>query len=357
MRAELATAPPFEYVGNLHIHTIHSDGGRSTKEIAAVARTVGLDFIALNDHSYLAELHLEEEGYYKGILVLVGSEIGTRFHHYLAYDIKNQVDDEGRSPQEVIDAVSRQGGFGFLAHPFEKGMHFLEKGVAYTWNDWSVKGYTGICVWNFSSRWKENVRSLWHGVFHLILKTYTLRGPSQKTLATWDRVCSKRRVVAIGGSDAHGSRMKMGFLKLTPLSYRYLLRTICTHVLTTAPLTGDLRRDKGIIYNSLREGKCFIAHDGLCPAKGFRFSFKGGTGKQRLFMGQEGRFSPGILKVRLPQHGLIRVIKDGSLLKGAHGSGLSIKIDEGGVYRVEVSRKTRLFGWRPWIFSNPIYLR
>jgi len=357
MKAELATASLFEYVGNLHIHTTHSDGGGSTKEIAAVARTVGLDFIALNDHSYLAQLHLEEEGYYKGILVLVGSEIGTRSHHYLAYDIKNQVDGEGYSPQELIDAVSTQGGFGFLAHPFEKGMHFLEKGVAYTWNDWSVKGYTGICIWNFSSRWKENVKSFWHGVFHLIFKTYTLRGPSQKTLATWDRVCSKRRVVAIGGSDAHGSPMKMGFLKLTPLSYRYLLRTINTHVLTTAALTGDLRRDKGIIYHSLREGNCFIAHDGLCPAKGFRFSFNREKGKRRLLMGQEGRFSPGVLEVRLPRRGLIRVMKDGSPFKRAHGSGLSIKIDEGGVYRVEVFRRTVLFGSRPWIFSNPIYLR
>ncbi len=357
MRAELATASPFEYVGNLHIHTTHSDGGGSTKEIAAVARTVGLDFIALNDHSYLAQLHLEEEGYYKGILVLVGSEIGTRSHHYLAYDIKNQVDGEGSSPQELIDAVSTQGGFGFLAHPFEKGMHFLEKGVAYTWNDWSVKGYTGICIWNFSSRWKENVKSFWHGVFHLIFKTYTLRGPSQETLATWDTACSKRRVVAIGGSDAHGSPMKMGFLKLTPLSYRYLLRTINTHVLTAAPLTGDLGRDKGIIYHSLREGNCFIAHDGLCPAKGFRFTFNRERGKRRLLMGQEGRFSPGVLEVRLPRRGLIRVMKDGSPFKRAHGTGLSIKIDEGGVYRVEVLRRTVLFGWRPWIFSNPIYLR
>ncbi len=357
MRAELATASPFEYVGNLHIHTTHSDGGGSTKEIAAVARTVGLDFIALNDHSYLAQLHLEEEGYYKGILVLVGSEIGTRSHHYLAYDIKNQVDGEGSSPQELIDAVSTQGGFGFLAHPFEKGMHFLEKGVAYTWNDWSVKGYTGICIWNFSSRWKENVKSFWHGVFHLIFKTYTLRGPSQETLATWDTACSKRRVVAIGGSDAHGSPMKMGFLKLTPLSYRYLLRTINTHVLTAAPLTGDLGRDKGIIYDSLREGNCFIAHDGLCPAKGFRFTFNRERGKRRLLMGQEGRFSPGVLEVRLPRRGLIRVMKDGSPFKRAHGTGLSIKIDEGGVYRVEVLRRTVLFGWRPWIFSNPIYLR
>ena len=353
----MAIGPPFEYVGNLHIHTTHSDGGGSVKEIGKSARTVGLDFITLNDHSYLTGLHLEEEGYHKGIAVLVGSEIGTRFHHYLAYNIKNQVDDENYSPQEVIDTVNSQGGFGFLAHPFEKGMHFLGNGVAYTWNDWSVSGFSGICIWNFASRWKENIKSFWHGVFHIIFKKYTLKGPSQKTLATWDRLCSKRRVAAIGGSDAHGSHIKIGFLKFIPLSYRYLLGTINTHILTTSPLRGDLATDKGIIYASLREGNCFIAHDGLCGAKGFRASFNREENKERLEMGQEGKFSPGVLVIKLPGHGLIRIIKDGSLFKRGYGSGLSIEIHEGGVYRVEVLRKTPIFGWRPWIFSNPIYLR
>jgi hypothetical protein len=347
---------PFEYVGNLHIHTIHSDGAGDVKEIVKAARTVGLDFISFNDHSYLTQLHLEEEGYHKGILVLVGSEIGTSSHHYLAFNIKHQVNDESYSPQEVIDDVEGQGGFGFLAHPFERGMHFLENDVAYTWRDWSVSGYTGICIWNFSSRWKENVRSFWHGIFHLIFKKYTLKGPSQKTLATWDRLCSKRQVAAIGGSDAHGSSIKIGFLKFKPLSYRYLLGTVNTHIITSSLLRGDFRTDRGIIYTSLKEGNCFIAHDGLYPAKGFRFFFNGEKKKERLEMGQEGKFSPGVLVIKLPGHGLTRIIKDGSLFKTGYGSGLSININKGGVYRIEVLRKTPIFGWRPWIFSNPIYL-
>ena len=353
----MAITLPFEYVGNFHIHTSRSDGGGSAKEIAKAARTAGIDLIAINDHSYLTQPHLEDEGYHKGILTLVGSEIGSRSHHYLAYNIKNQVDDESYSPQEVIDAVNSQGGFGFLAHPFEKGMHFLQNNVAYTWNDWSVRDYTGICIWNFSSRWKENVKSFWHGIFHLAFKKHTLKGPSQKTLATWDRLCSERRVVAIGGSDAHASSIKIGFIKLKPLSYRYLLGTITTHILTPSPLSGVFITDKEIIYASLREGNCFIAHDGLCSAKGFRFYFSREKNKGRLEMGQGSKFSPGELVIKLPKYGLTRIIKDGSLFKRGYGSGLSIKIHEGGVYRVEVLRKTPIFGWRPWIFSNPIYLR
>ena len=320
-------------------------------------RTVGLDFIILNDHSYLTQLYLEDQGYHKGILVLVGSEIGTSSHHYLAFNITHQVNDESYSPQAVIDAVNSQGGFGFLAHPFEKGMHFLQNSVSYTWRDWSVKGYTGICIWNFSSRWKENVRSFWHGIFHLIFKTYTLKGPSKETVATWDRLCSEGRIVAIGGSDAHASSIKIGFIKLKPLSYGYLLNTINTHILTPSPLSGDVTTDKKIIYTSLREGSCFIAHDGLYNARGFNFSFHRGENKERLEMGQEAQFSPGVLVIKLPCRGLTRIMKDGSLFKAGYSSGLSIRIQKGGVYRVEVLRKTPLFGWRPWIFSNPVYLR
>jgi len=220
-----------------------------------------------------------------------------------------------------------------------------------------VKGYTGICIWNFSSRWKENVKSFWHGIFHLIFKRYTLKGPTKKTLSTWDRLCSEGRVVAIGGSDAHASSIKIGFIKLKPLSYRYLLNTINTHILTPSPLSGDVTTDKKIIYTSLREGNCFIAHDGLRGAKGFSFSFRREKNKERIEMGQEAQFSPGVLVIKLPDRGLTRILKDGSLFKTEYGSGLSIRIQKGGVYRVEVLRKTPIFGWRPWIFSNPIYLR
>lgn len=349
--------PQYEYVGNLHIHTSHSDGGGSTSEIVKAARVAGLDFVALNDHSHLTQLYLEEEGYHKGILVLVGSEIGIRYHHYLAYNIKDQIDDERLSPQEVIDAVADQGGFGFIAHPFEKGMPYIEEGIAYTWNDWSVKGFTGICIWNFSSRWKENVSSFWSGLFHLLFKKYTLKGPGMRTLSTWDRLCLEGRVAAIGGSDAHGLPIRIGLISFTPLTYEYLLGTINTHVLLSTPLRGDPVKDRGLIYRSLKEGSCFIAHDGLVPARGFRFSFVKDGNEGSVEVGQEAEFSHGLLVIALPSHGLIRVMRNGTLLKMGYGSKLTVRVHEKGVYRVEVLRKTALCGLRPWIFSNPIYLR
>ena len=119
----MASNKEFEYVGNLHIHSNRSDGALSVQKIIRTAQKTGLDFIIFNDHNYMInDLGLEDEGFYKDLLVLKGIEIGGRFHHYLAYDLKKLIAEKTLPPQEVIDRVNAQGGFGCLAHPFEKGM-------------------------------------------------------------------------------------------------------------------------------------------------------------------------------------------------------------------------------------------
>jgi hypothetical protein len=346
-----------EYVGNLHIHSVYSDGAATTQEIAQAAAQAGLDFICLNDHAYMADaLHLDEEGFYGKVLVLVGQELGVRFHHYLAYDLKERISQHNLSAQETIDAVVDQDGFGFLAHPFEKGMPFVEKSVAYTWNDLSVTGYTGVCIWNFTSRWKERVKTFLHGIVFLVFKTQTLKGPSRETLEFWDRECSKTKVVAVGGSDAHGSTFKWGPLRLTPFSYPYLLRSINVHVMLKKKLSRSFEEAKNEIYEAMRNGRLFIAHENLGPAKGFRFDFTAEDGSD-LFMGEEGPFRPGHFVVELPEEAEIRLIKNGAIFRHRRCSEVVFPVTQKGVYRVEVYKRLFLFGWRPWIFSNPIYLR
>lgn len=346
-----------EYVGNLHIHSRRSDGSLKIAQIAGVAAQAGLDFIGINDHDFLLDrLHLEEEGFYGDLLVLVGTEIGRRFHHYLAYDVKELILSETLGPQKVIDQVNGQGGFGFLAHPFEKGMPFVQKSKAYTWNDLSVTGYSGICLWNFSSRWKERVKSALHGVVFLALKKQSLKGPSRKTLQFWDQLCRARRVPAIGGSDAHGNLFRWGPLNFMPLTYQFLLRSINIHVLLYKKMPKDFEAAKRAIYTAMREGRLFIAHDGLCSAKGFRFDFMSDDGSD-LVMGEEGAFQKGEIVIELPREGEIRLLRDGKIIRKWRGREGVHRVREKGVYRVEVYIRLFLFGWRPWIFSNPIYLR
>jgi hypothetical protein len=61
--------------------------------------------------------------------------------------------------------------------------------------------------------------------------------------------------------------------------------------------------------------------------------------------------------VESPFEGEIRLIKDGNLLRRWRGTEAVHRVEGKGVYRIEAYRHLFPFGWRPWIFTNPIYLR
>jgi hypothetical protein len=301
-------------------------------------------------------LDLEEEGFFRKMPLLIGLEIGRRYNHYLAFNLRSMINSEGLSPQEVIDEVRKQGGIGFLAHPFEKGMPFRENSKAYTWNDLSVTGFTGICIWNFSSRWKERVKSLFHALFLMRFRSQLLKGPSLETMSFYDELCRHRRVVAIGGSDAHGAVFKWWRFNIRPLPYESLFESINIHIFLKKKIFRDFLVAKDDIYEDMREGRLFIANDNIHPARGFRFNYISDDGSD-LNMGEEGAFYPGNLIIEAPAKGEIRLIRDGRLIKRVRDTEAVFHVTEKGVYRVEVYHRIVPFGWRPWIFTNPIYLR
>ena len=72
------------YRGDLHTHTVHSDGLRTPAELAAAARAAGLDFVASTEHN-TSSANLGW-GRHAGpdLLVLGGQEVTTRDGHWLA---------------------------------------------------------------------------------------------------------------------------------------------------------------------------------------------------------------------------------------------------------------------------------
>jgi hypothetical protein len=344
-----------EYIGCLHVHTKYSDGGGSVSDVAEAARQAGLNFVVINDHAHMSRsLHREDEGFYRGVLVMMDLEVGIRHNHYLAFDCRRTPRWDLKDAQEIIDEVEASGGFGFLAHPFEKGMP-LEGCIAYTWDNPDVTGFTGICIWNFSSRWKERVAGPVSGLFSMAFKSGLLKGPSRRTMAYWDKLCTGRRVVAIGGSDAHHKFYGVGPFRIRPLSYEYLLGAITVHLVLAESLPDDALEARGRICEALRDGRLFVANDRIGSSTGFRFHFEAGDGR-RCAMGEEMIFSSGEVFVKLPSRGDIRLVRDGVTIDRRRGVSLRRKLDSPGVYRVEVYRGFGLFGSRPWIFSNPIYL-
>src|SRR3990167_5321186 len=111
-----------DYAGVIHIHTTYSHDAHGTfADVIRVANAQRLDYVVITEHNNLRALHDGKQGWYGGTLALIGMEISTHDGHYLALNVTQEIDRDTLTTQQVIDEVNRQGGFGFIAHPyFEK---------------------------------------------------------------------------------------------------------------------------------------------------------------------------------------------------------------------------------------------
>jgi hypothetical protein len=104
--------------GDLHTHTVHSDGVLTVAELAVLAAGRGLDFIAVTDHntvSHHAELAAASRRY--GITLLPGQEVTTDSGHAGALGEIGWVDFR-REPDDWLDATEAAGGLLSVNHPF-----------------------------------------------------------------------------------------------------------------------------------------------------------------------------------------------------------------------------------------------
>lgn len=342
-----------ELAGNIHIHTRYSDGSGDIPTIAGAAEKAGLDFIIITDHHHLQGK--AEEGYYGKVMVLVGSEINEECNHYLALDIEQPVPGNDHHPQEVIDMVNNQGGFGFIAHGIEKGSLLYRNGKTYPWNDWRATGFTGIDIWSYLSQWRDEITGIPKGFFLYFNPHYAFKkGPMKPLLRKWDELLRKRMVVGIGCSDAHAIKLKLGPWRPVLSDYYLCFRCINTHLFVKEPLSGDFEKDKAQIYQALKSGRCFVGYDFFRKTTGFNFVAKD-QGKTAL-MGEKIRLTEKtVLEVEVPEAAKIFLIKDGRKFRETMGKRSRFSWLGKGVYRVEAYLPHGR-GHRAWIFSNPIFL-
>lgn len=351
-----------EVVVNLHMHTRYSDGSGTHKDIVRAASKAGVDVVIVTDHNVLVQGF---EGYYreknKRLLMLIGEEIhdqdrDPQKNHLLAFGAGRELATFADDPQLLINQVREAGGICFLAHPDDPAAPaFNETDIS--WEAWDVQNYTGIELWNALSELKTIVPTKLHGAFYAFFPALVAHQPIPSTVAKWDELLLEgRRIVAIGGSDAHAIRMHMGVLSKVIYPYEFHFRTVNTHVFTSQPLSGDVKTDKQLIYEALAEGRCFIGYDLPASTRGFRFTAQGK--EKSVIMGEEITAKGGVtLQAGLPQIAEIRLIKDGMVLQTWKNQIACTHITtEPGVYRIEVYRNY-LGRKRGWIYSNPIYVR
>lgn len=149
------------YRGELHLHTNHSDGKVSLKDMVQAAKDRGLDFIVLSDHNTIsAHSQISDVDF----PIIPGMELTTFHGHAVVMGIDEFVD--WRHPKEYdykkeIAWIHEQGGLFSIAHPFVIGDPIC---TGCQWEFWNVdfSAVDLIEVWSgsWSKGWAHNSLAL-----------------------------------------------------------------------------------------------------------------------------------------------------------------------------------------------------
>lgn len=166
--------------GDLHTHTLASDGVLTAAELGQHARRHGLDFVAITDHNQMVAT--EALPHIPGLTLIPGIE----WTHYQGHANFTGVDRPydgtfiANSPEEVrahFTSARERGALITINHPFEEGCPFRF--------DLNSLPFDCIEIWNGPMR-LANLQAL--GMWHKLL-------------------CAGQKIAACGGSDYHRSQL------------------------------------------------------------------------------------------------------------------------------------------------------
>jgi hypothetical protein len=139
------------YRGELHSHTLHSDGKLTVAELIAGAQQSRLDFLAITDHNTTSAMSQVDPAALNGLLVIPGIELTTFNGHALALGVNEWVDwRTGYHGWTMEDAARRThalGGLFIIAHPNDVGTPFC---TGCHWDDtgFDLDLVDAIEIWN-----------------------------------------------------------------------------------------------------------------------------------------------------------------------------------------------------------------
>ncbi|MFI5457567.1 MAG: histidinol phosphatase [Isosphaerales bacterium] len=392
-----------DYRAILHAHaedSAHTGGTRL--EMLADAKKAGVSAILLSNHFRPPTDFINESwrGLHDGVLFIPGSED----RGFLLLPTRSILAKMKEPTPSFIETVKAEGGLIFLSHIEERPDH-------------SMAGLNGMEIYNRHADAKKDAAGLLAVVLKLThpdslkeledsLRLYPdellaaqVEYPTDY-LAKWDAETKTRRLTGVAANDCHHNQvllmkvvdpetvlvgtnvdrddqmrkftatLRPGIRALTKGHragdilarldfdpYYRSFQNVSTHVF--AP---ELTEDA--IRSAFREGHAYVSHDWMCDPSGFFFELIAAgpnvekqQAEPRVMMGDEVKFAPGRkLVARFPVTCHIRLLSGGRLIAEQSGKSLESAIVTAGVYRVE--------GWldiagerRPWIYSNPIYVR
>lgn len=175
------------YRGDLHAHTVHSDGRWDVPDLVAWARQSNLDFVTLSDHNTVSGLAQVDALSSPDLLTLGGQELTTFHGHALALGPRSWVDwriGDGRSMPAIAREVQAAGSLFIIAHPMAIGDPICT-GCSWTYADMMPGPARIVEIWN--SPWDSPTSR------------------NEATLALFYGWLNRgHRLVATAGTDNHG---------------------------------------------------------------------------------------------------------------------------------------------------------
>lgn len=404
VRIQKARRPPPPIAGRndyraiLHAHaedSAHTGGTRP--EMLAEANLAGVNVILLSDHYRPPRDFITQSwrGVRDGVLFIPGSEV----RGFLIAPTRSIMGRMDEPTPAFIEAVRADDGLIFLSHIEERPDH-------------PMTNLDGLEIYNRHADAKKDKASL-------LALTLKLTDPAsvaelqeslrlypdemlaaQQTypddyLAKWDTETRSRRLTGVAANDCHHNmvllvtmvdddRVRIGtnvdpeperrtiaatfrpgiramtrghkpqdvLVRLDLDPYSRSFRNVSTHILAPELTEPAIRR-------ALREGHVYVSHDWICDPTGFRFeaSVNGRETATGPFMGDEVTLTPDLrLTAHLPVACRIRLIYNGRSINERHSDRLDFPVETPGVYRLE-AWLTLDDEERPWIYTNPIYVR
>ncbi len=177
------------YRGDLHSHTVHSDGEVTVEGRVRGAVERGLDFLAITDHNTISH-HREVDAWPDGIIPIRGSEVTTFHGHINVFGLATLIDwrgdRRGGGAEGITEQAHRQGAIASINHPSSFG------------DPWCVG-----CHWDFArvDYSTFDAMEIWNGGWADV-ETH-----NEGNIALWtDLLDAGLRLTAIAGTDSHGPR-------------------------------------------------------------------------------------------------------------------------------------------------------
>jgi PHP domain len=372
----------------LHVHSAFSHDSRGTiEEIITAAKEANVRVIMFSEHpsssyDYVLDGH---RGTKDGILLIPGAET----EGFLAYPRQSVQNQKSDTPQQFADIVCATGGLVFLCH--------LEERM-----DWQIANVTGTEIYNTHADVKGEARFL--KALRAPETMLTMLGAVKQYpqevfgslldypadyLKRYDELCQIAHHTGVSGNDSHhnqgfrakitesGSVLiedllgetvakldpgKLPVLKLLTIGrkpgdlipildldpYVYSFRHVSTHLLLKQVTEADVRQ-------ALADGRAYVGFDWIADPTGF--VYRADRGPDTWPIGSDVPFAAGLeLRAETPLECRFKLFRDGKLISEQNSSSLRYSVDQPGVYRVE-AWLTLADEDRPWILTNPIYVR